>query len=306
MKKSIYSFEGEGRRALTVDEADTAIKELGAKLGFESLVIGDHKDDLIEFILNHHEVISRYQKLRDKEETKRNWYIVGSFSLLIFIPILIYGVSLLPGASGNAAQITAILTSLLAVQKAMSSWLDKRKVIGGFWKAESEIKTLLYEFEDKWIDRAVEIVTQDGKQIKQLKQDFVDNAKASVKASRKIVNTEKENFFNSFSYPAIDVENILSSVVPKSKAMLKSHASQEYSNAESKRMKVNEQQDKISQIRAEIEGHKEIIEDTKSLLLEADGSNKDNLESEINKYRADLRLKENDLILATKILDTIA
>ncbi len=224
MSNSIYSFEGEGRRKLSDTQANDAINEFGDKIGFNGVNTSEHKNDLIEFIINHHMVISRYQNLRQKEEKLRLYYIIGSFLLLVLIPILLYGLSRLPGGAGGAAQITAMLKSLLAVQKAMSSWLDKRKVIGGFWKAESEIKTLLYEFEGKWKNAAVKGT--------KLKQEFIDESKASIKKSKKIVDDEKNIFFNSFSYPAIDVENILSSMAPKSKAMFTSHASKEFEKQE--------------------------------------------------------------------------
>lgn len=154
MCNSIYDFEGGGRRKLSEEEVDSALEEFGNKLGFEISDILEYKDDLVEYIINHHKLISRYQELRRNEQMKRSGFVLSSFFLLIFIPV---GFSVWSkNDPKNAELIMAALTSLLAIQKSMSSWLDKRKVIGGFWKAESDIKSLLYEFEGKWENKAHE------------------------------------------------------------------------------------------------------------------------------------------------------
>lgn len=172
MSDSIYSFENKGRRKFSDEQSeDVAMDEFAKRLGFEGgnyKEKREHRDILLDFILNYHKVISRYQELQAREAKLRKKFTVVSLALLFIIPLLILAMGVVfPGDKGSiTAQVTAVLTGLLAVHKSLSSWMDKRKVIGNFWKAESDLKTRLYSFEDKWKGKAMEDVTGGGRRLK--------------------------------------------------------------------------------------------------------------------------------------------
>jgi hypothetical protein len=96
-----------------------------------------------------------------------------------------------------------MLTGLLAVHKSLSSWLDKRKVIGNFWKAESDLKTNLYAFEDKWKKHAVDVSIENGVTINKLKEEFLKELRAATLVARAILQDEQSKFFEAVTYPAI-------------------------------------------------------------------------------------------------------
>jgi hypothetical protein len=93
----------------------------------------------------------------------------------LVIPLIIFYIGEASTSTGNVtAQVTALLTGLLAVHKSLSSWLDKRKVIGNFWKAESDLKTKLYAFEDKWKGKVMMDAGENPNRGKELKHDFLN------------------------------------------------------------------------------------------------------------------------------------
>lgn len=130
----------------------------------------------------------------------------------------------------------------------------------------------------------------------------MNDAKASIIASRKIVSKEKETFFDSYSYPSIDVENILSSVGPKSKKIFDTHVSYEYKEEKETRAKREKQQEKVALLRAEVEAINERIVDLKARINHASDAERPDIESEFSRLGKDLLAKESALIVEEKKL----
>jgi len=151
-----YRFESAGRLSTTPNSADVQ-KFAERKLIIPANAIDDKvRTAIAGFMTHHHLAIMRYQTLLNREKNYRAFFIGFSFVLLAFVPVCIFLLSkYLAGSSSNViAQITAMLTGLLAVQKALSSWLDKRVIIGNFYRAQSVLKSNLYTFEDQWRGKA--------------------------------------------------------------------------------------------------------------------------------------------------------
>jgi hypothetical protein len=250
---AIYNFEGEGRRQFPdANSENDALKVFKTRLRIPDDVelADDHRDLLLNFILNFHKVISRYQLLRDKETKMRRWFTGLSLALLFATPLLIFK---LTGNEANiASQVTAVLTGLIAVQKSISTWLDKRKIVGNFWKAESELKTKLYTFEDKWKGLAFETVTVGGANKKTLKDSFLIEVRAAIADSRAIVQEEQSKFFEAEINPSIDLGDLLKTAGTSAVDIVTAHSAPP-------RQDIEAAQRKVAQLKAEIEQWKTLI-----------------------------------------------
>lgn len=227
---TIYNFEDKGRRRFPDEPSeDDALRDFKKRLAIPDDVelTKDHRNLLLKFILNFHKLISYYQQRRRKENKWHSWFTFLSLFLLAAIPGLIYWATTL-GKPGEihvdivVSQLTAVLTGLIAVQKSISSWLDKRKIVGNFWKAESELKTRLYTFEDKWKGQAFEIVTDATTMT--LKESFLIEVKAAIVDSRAIVQDEQSKFFEAEIYPSIDLGDLLRIAGGTAKEIVTTHA----------------------------------------------------------------------------------
>jgi len=215
---------------------------------------------------------------------------------------LIYILGLHPPLNGASksvvgAQMTTFLTGLLAVHKSMSSWLDKRKVIGNFWRAESELKTILYAFEDKWKNKAYENDT--------LSEEFISAAKESIIRARAVVSEEQGKFFDACTYPSIDLSAILGKAGNDARALVNSHSSPEfiqYEKAqkakEEARIKIEQHEDEVMRLNAKIAAINKLIV-KKNQMKENDSVNgKALLGKDIAELQTIRRKAEGQLIIA--------
>jgi hypothetical protein len=161
-----------------------------------------YKPELSNYILEYHLNIFWYNEKLKIEKQRRILFTILSFVLLIAIPFIPLCISFLDKNIANTqvlssipSQITAILTGLLGVQKALSSWLDKRKLVGHFWKASADLKEALYSFENKWKE----------KDVSELADSFVEDIESGIQAARTIIRKERETFFQMYSLPSVDV-----------------------------------------------------------------------------------------------------
>lgn len=105
--------------------------------------------------------------------------------LLALIPLAIIVVGSLAtwlGAKSPAAvtaQITGVLTGFIGVHRVISTWLDKRQMIGNFHKASAALKENLYNLEGKWKNPA-------KKDDNTLEDDFVKDLKLGIESARQI------------------------------------------------------------------------------------------------------------------------
>lgn len=222
-KMSIYDFENKSRRKFPNEKSENlALEEFAQRLGIENNLYKENKeyrDILIKFILNYHILIQSYDALISREQKWRFVFAFMSLSFLCLIPILVYAGPYflkesvvpylkfyipLPSSVDPFAQITTILTGLLTVQKFLSSWLDKRKIIGSFKKARSDLKTKLYTFEDKWRGQATDAIDNS-----KLKNEFLQEARIAIREAQTIVEEEQSQYFEAITNPSIDIGAML-------------------------------------------------------------------------------------------------
>ena len=329
---SIYGFEKDGRRQFADEgEEDAALREFCGRLEIPDLVTAglaaEDRKVLLNFILNHHKVISRYQQLRRRERLWRALFTALSLLLLGGLPYLIF----LVGSGGKQStpelittQLTALITGLVAVYKSLSSWLDKRKVVGNFRKAEADIKSKLYAFEDKWRGKAVQasngqgdeaaaarrsvtvdMTRPDGVRADGLKSDFLKEARTAIIEARQIVEEEETKYFDAVTYPAIDLTGMLRETGESARGLvthqLPFDLEQKRKAREAKALlddRISEQAATIVRLEAELNARKELIERERMALASGSPEEVAALKTEIDDQGAKVRRLEEELLIA--------
>jgi hypothetical protein len=314
---SIYGFESKGRRQFAGRDAENAaLRELGARLQIPDAVL-DHlaveeRRLLLNFILNHHKVISRYQELRARETRLRVLFTALSIALLGALPLLIFFVG--SKADGTAAQVTsqltALITGLVAVQKSLSSWLDKRKVLGNFRRAEADVKSNLYAFEDKWTGKAVTSASgaqqrAEDRRGHALGAEFLLEARAAIAEARRIVEAEESEYFQAVTYPSIDLMGMLRDTGDSARGLVAAHAPFALDRAAQEREAkavlesgIEQQDATIVRLEAELQARTELIERRRAAMAAASGVEAGLLKAEIDDQQAKLGRLEGELLIA--------
>ena len=306
VSSDIYKFESTRRQFPDTSSEDAAVQEFSERLGFRGADYPDHRGLLLNFILNHHKVISRYKVLREKEQKRRYLFTGISLLLLFSIPALIFWLgNAAAGKEVFTAQMTALLTGLIAVHKSLSSWLDKRTVIGNFWKAESELKTKLYTFEDKWKGQATEAIDQNGNALIKLKIEFLRETQAAITEARAIVQNEQTKFFETTTYPSIDLLGLLKGTGDEAKQLVNAHLPPELQQQEKRRQakdalldKLAEQTDKVVALESEIAQRRQLVETNRASMAGASNEDIETLKSAISTQRSKLKQAEDEIVLA--------
>ncbi|WP_428265569.1 hypothetical protein [Haliangium sp.] len=166
----------------------------------ETETSGETVDQLLtRYVVHVHLNISWYAERLAREKRWRQLYIACSVLLLLIIPALVW--LLAHTSSGDSAsvtaQISALITGVLGIHKAMAGWLDKRQLFGHFWRASAELKELLYSLEEEWKGRAV----ADGA----LRREFRDALRADIEKARQILHKERQGFYDLYQYPSFDI-----------------------------------------------------------------------------------------------------
>jgi hypothetical protein len=310
MDENIYSFEKEGRRKFHgVASENDALRDFAQRLGYADMETSDfpeHRDTILNFILNLHKIIERYQELRIKESRRRIWFTILSLALLMAIPGLMIVIGLY-AESGSilTAQVAAILTGLIAVHRSVSSWMDKRKVIGNFWKAESDLKTILYSFEDKWKGRAVQSPSETGTEKPGLKEEFLADARICIAQAKAIVQDEQTKFFDAVTYPAIDLGDMVKNAGDSAKALMNLNPPPEADRRERQRRnreefenKLAEQKGRMARLETEIEHRNQLIEEKRAAIKSASQEDAEAYGSVIKANGEKIRQAEDDLVMA--------
>jgi hypothetical protein len=304
----IYNFEtGKNRRAFYNEKLENdALDEFAERLKFGKSNFREHRELLLNFILNYHKLIDRYDVLICWEETKRNWCIAGSLLLLFLIPILLYVAPdvlertlNISNKSDSLAQIAALLTGLLTIQKALSTWLDKRKIIGSFRKARSDLKTKLYTFEDKWTGQATETIEENGTETEKLKNDFLQEARIAIREAQKIVEEEQSQYFEAITSQSIDIGTILAEA---RKSAVSNVGDLIPSQSENKKQALLEKKKAVLVLESEISLRKNLIEQKKSNITD---ENRAGFEAEITAHAKKILDREDELIKAKSELEAL-
>ncbi|MDQ7249166.1 hypothetical protein [Dongia sedimenti] len=207
-----YDFEsGGGLRGSQA--AKVYLRALEARLGFRDEFPADiFENRLRDFVINCHLSIAWYER-KIKRELKWRWgYFVVSLGLLALIPIALWlATKYLPEGTDTATKFGAILTGLLAFYRGISAWLDKRQVVAGYSKAMSDLKDLLYTFEQKWDGAAT---------VPEREEEFTQAIKDAIARSRAIVRLETQEYFSTLAYPTLDIDDILNTSGQQAKSLI--------------------------------------------------------------------------------------
>ncbi|MEL6562028.1 MAG: hypothetical protein AAFQ94_27825 [Bacteroidota bacterium] len=210
---SNYSFEGESSNRLDISALSSNRKTFLKNLGATEKEIAQlpEEETINEFLIQYCSNIDWYQKRQTRENNYRKLYNILSIALMILIPVGIFIVSLLFSKSNVelvSSSVATILTSVLAIHKTFSSWIEKRKLNTLFHAAASKLKTRLYELEEEWNSRLA-FVDLDG-QI-QYSPDFLKGLREGIKYSRAVLDEEKQAYYELIAFPKIELSSILSS-----------------------------------------------------------------------------------------------
>lgn len=81
--------------------------------------------------------------------------------------------------------------------------MGQKRTAGLFWRTRSELKTLLYGFEDEWRGR---VMTAKG-----VSKPFITQLNQTLKQARAVMDAERQEFFNQMEVKPVDLASTLSS-----------------------------------------------------------------------------------------------
>lgn len=140
-----------------------------------------------------------YEKKVIKEKSIRLVYIFLSLSLLFLVPVAVAAIA---KTESLAAEITVILTGMVALYLSLIKWLKSRNLIALYWQTKSNLKSRLYALEDKW--------HHDGKWTDAHLQGLVSDLKAAVKFGMDTQKIEKQLFFQNYTSEKIPLQKTIS------------------------------------------------------------------------------------------------
>ena len=176
---------------------------------------------LLDFCVSCHMNIDWYSRRTMRELRYRRVYFGLSILLLGVLPV---GLSFLSGDGKTPAQITGILTGLLAVHRGFSAWLEKRKAVARYWKALSALKTVLYEFESAW--SGFPLNSEDDAK---LLETAIESETAKC---RRIVDEETIEHFEALSVPTFDLGAMLTGAGSTASQIVSRHAGARFAQTE--------------------------------------------------------------------------
>jgi hypothetical protein len=152
-----YSFESTPTRR-TLDQAAKMLYKLLLRLGvdpahIERISEADRRA-LIAFTSACHLNIEWYDRSRRRHQRMYWGFAVFTALVVVGLPVAI---SLTSAASkAFTAQIGVIITGVLSAHRLLASSFEKRNLARHFWKAQADLKSILYSFEDKWRGHTVD------------------------------------------------------------------------------------------------------------------------------------------------------
>lgn len=192
-----YSFETKPTRQ-TEQAARAMLRILLARLdvdiGGDSDILDRIRDDQAETLLTYTRVchlnIDWYDRQRKREQ---RWY--WSFAAFTALLVVAMPVGILVAhyleSRALTAQVSVIIAGVLSAHRMLSTMLEKRNLVRHFWKAQAELKTLLYSFEDKWRGKALASKTAPPVFSAELMKDV----RAQIRQARQVKQREQEEFF---------------------------------------------------------------------------------------------------------------
>ena len=169
-----------------------------------------------------------------KEQFWRVIYFSISLLLLLGIPILIWYITFeyapkidnLKSGETIIGVVTILLTSILAIHKFVTAWLEKRKFLSQFYSAFTELKNILFRLENDWKNGIAYDISSN-----KLSEDFKNALNQAITDSRKIVTEETKQYFETLSYPNIDIYSLLSNSSTSAISLINSFKSKKWNLA---------------------------------------------------------------------------
>ncbi len=216
-----YAFEAESEGGKgqppsrrTRQDAEKAVAVLRSRLDVPEVAVLDR--DLAhallrfctEVVLN----IDWYERARRREESKNRWMTRGMVALMVAALVLLFVSSLLPSLQAGVEtpsgvlQLTIFAGGALTVLQVVAALSDGKARLTIFWKASSDLKELLYTFEQKWCGKAA--VEAGG--VLGAEGGFLEAVDEALRGSRAVTRSERVEFFATLRSPS-DVVAIASS-----------------------------------------------------------------------------------------------
>jgi len=211
-----YAFESQDARGTLRDRqrAREEADKIAGRLGFGTIPATVFGDGLLQLATHCNLAIAWYEAKIRKETRARGAYFFISLGLLLLIPIVLFlmgNLSTFGQPAAVTAQMSAVLTGLLAFQRGVSAWLDRRQIVGTYAKASSDLKTLLYTFEQTW-----DMMATDPSHA----VEFASALRTAASKSRDIVRRETEAYYQTLSYPTLDLGSLVKSAASDASSLV--------------------------------------------------------------------------------------
>lgn len=176
-------------------------KQLGLPLNTKMKIDHALEDFLAEAVLG-----AAWYQSKSKHALRGIWlYIAVNVALVIGIPLGLIGLARLcngnvcNGTGALPAQITGVLTGILALQKTLSQWYASQQRYAAWYKARSDLKTLYYGLVRQWSGK-ISVIDQ-----------FRDALDTATDQARKVISDEQLDYFQRLALPSFDVLDMLTS-----------------------------------------------------------------------------------------------
>jgi hypothetical protein len=151
---------------------------------------------LIEAVLG-----AAWYQVKSKRALRWLWlYIIINIILVIALPLGLIGLAKLgTGMAVIPAQITGVLTGILALQKTLSQWYVSQQRYAAWYKARSDLKTVYYGLVHQWSGKIAAV------------DQFLVALDGATEQSRKVIDDEQLDYFQRLALPSFDVLDMLTS-----------------------------------------------------------------------------------------------
>lgn len=281
--EALYSFESKPTRQ-TEEQARQMLRTFLVRMRVDPDVLEslpeEDRQTLVTYATVCHLNIHWYHRRRQREQSWYFGFACFTVALLAGTPLAIFWAhQAAPQALG--AQIGVIAAGLLSAHRTLSTMFEKRNLVKHFWRAEADLKTILYSFEDTWRGRALASTSPV-----ELKREFMDDIVRQIQQARQIKRTEQDEFFAQYESAFSNLGEILGAVQKTSTDTASALTAQKVKQAE----RIVQVQDEIADLEARAQAIEHDLADLEREL--ADGAARTGTEPERARHAAVLAAVE--------------
>lgn len=216
--------EKEGREIFSEDEK--ARKEEWEERKRERINEAAKKDHdrllkaLNNFVLANHRAANWYSKASRERRRGRENFARKQIILLFVLPLAVFAISFIPSAEMGVAQLTVILSGILAAVRVRAEWIQKSFAESNFAQAASELKEKIYTFEAEWAGKAFKGWVVNA----QFEEAVLDG----IRDAKLIVRKQRDSYFKESAPPEVDIVASLSKTTEDIGKLLKLYGSPTY------------------------------------------------------------------------------